>query len=113
MDLFNLRLRFFVILFLTILSGYSIYAFEKQECELYGVIDIELTYTKSRDPFGLVLKGIFVGPNNEELEIPGFYNGKGKYVIRFSPVSTGIWKYNTISSEPKLSDSNFFQCLNN
>jgi hypothetical protein len=99
----KIRLLSFITLFLTIFPGHSIFASDKQECKLYEVIDIELTFTKAKDPFGLVLKGQFTGPNNEKLEIPGFYNGEGKYIIRFSPVASGTWKYITLSSEPKLS----------
>jgi hypothetical protein len=44
----------------------------------------------------------FSGPNGEILQIPGFYNGKDQFIIRFSPNSTGKWHYETISSIPDL-----------
>lgn len=42
--------------------------------------------------------------SGEKIEnIPGFYNGNGKWVIRFSPIKKGRWCGKTTSNDPKLS----------
>ena len=42
--------------------------------------------------------------SGEKVEnIPGFYNGNGEWVIRFSPTIKGRWRGRTTSSDPKLS----------
>jgi len=74
MNPLKIRLLSFITLSLIIQAGHSIFASDKQKCKLYEVMDIELTFTKAKDPFGLVLKGQFTGPNHEKLEIPGFPN---------------------------------------
>ena len=36
--------------------------------------------------------------SDETIEVPGFYDGKGKYRIRFMPTREGKWSYRTTSS---------------
>jgi hypothetical protein len=97
---------FLILSFLTLHVTY--FGFSKSnkdpiQCNLYGVINIELVQKVAVNPFEVTLKGIFSGPNGEILEVPGFYNGGNQYIVRFSPISIGEWNYMTISSESKLS----------
>ena len=36
------------------------------------------------------------------LRVPGFYDGDGRYKLRFMPDSEGAWTYQTISNRPEL-----------
>jgi hypothetical protein len=52
--------------------------------------------------------------NNGEknIKVPGFYNGAGKYYIRFSPDIEGEWEYVTESNAPELSGKEGeFECI--
>jgi len=54
--------------------------------------------------------------SGEKVEnIPGFYNGDGKWIIRFSPGKIGRWRGRTTSSDPKLSgiELDEIQCVEN
>ncbi|NQT85091.1 DUF5060 domain-containing protein [bacterium] len=58
----------------------------------------ELTLRGSKDhpnDFMVDVSAIFDGPNGEKLTIPGFYDGKNAWKVRFSPVSVGEWRYTT------------------
>ncbi|HYP14783.1 MAG TPA: DUF5060 domain-containing protein, partial [Bryobacteraceae bacterium] len=49
------------------------------------------------NPFDTELTGIFTGPDNLTLKIPGFYDGDGVWKIRFSAPLPGDWRMQTAS----------------
>lgn len=40
--------------------------------------------------------------SKHDVEVHGFYDGNGKYFIRFSPDELGDWTYETSSNSPEL-----------
>lgn len=57
----------------------------------------------SSQPFDVSFGAVFTGPDNQKMNVPGFYNGNNDWVIRFSSSVPGKWQYTTYSSMPKLS----------
>ena len=45
---------------------------------------------------------VFNGPGGKSLFLPGFYNGNGYWLIRFSPITVGIWNYEISSNNTEL-----------
>ena len=75
------------------------------ECEQWGVGEIVLDGPRDGNPFVDVdLAADFTDRLNNRLRVPGFYDGEGRYVVRFSPPTAGEWKYRTSSNAPVLHD---------
>lgn len=73
-----------------------------QPAEQWGLHEIELRGPLVGNPFVEVrLWGEFVH-GHERLDIPGFYDGEGRYVIRFMPPRPGLWEWRVRSSAPEL-----------
>ena len=74
----------------------------------YEVVDISFkaSVQKGQDPFKVDFSASFTSPGNEVQEIPGFYNGEGEWIIRFSASLPGKWEYRTHSSVRKLDNKN-------
>ena len=68
----------------------------------YHTHDFAFSAGVNGNPFDVELKGEFTGPGGVRLTIPGFYDGKGTWKIRFSPTGTGHWSLRTISDTPAL-----------
>ena len=61
--------------------------------------EIKLQGTKSGNPFqDVALSASFWRDNSDTITVTGFYDGEGKYVIRFMPQQIGEWKYITKSN---------------
>lgn len=45
--------------------------------------------------------GVFA-QNNRQIRVPGFYDGEGRFKVRFSPDRTGAWSLTTESTTPAL-----------
>ncbi len=74
-------------------------------CRHWEVIDITFKITRSvENPFDEVFGAIFKGPDDIELNSPGFYNGNGEFLIRFSPTELGNWTFITYSTRAELSE---------
>lgn len=58
---------------------------------------------KSDKPFGEKFGAVFTSPKNQQMTIPGFYNGNGEWIIRFSASDMGKWSYTTYSTVTALS----------
>jgi len=75
------------------------------ECEQWGVGEIVLDGPRDGNPFvDVELAADFTDRQNNRLRVPGFYDGDGRYVVRFSPPTAGEWKYRTSSNAPALHD---------
>ena len=72
-----------------------------QKWEVIDVV-IQLKSLPAENPFGLVCGAVFRGPENQQFDIPAFYNGQNEWVLRFSSASPGAWHYTTYSSEKQL-----------
>src|ERR1700760_4265567 len=56
------------------------------------------------NPFVDVQFGAVFSIDRRELQVDGFYDGDGRYRIRFMPDTQGTWHYHTVSNSPALSD---------
>src|SRR5215831_13457768 len=70
--------------------------------EQYHTHDFAFSASVPGNPFDVEVKGEFEGPGGVRLTVPGFYDGKGVWKIRFSPTVTGRWTLRTISETPTL-----------
>ena len=57
---------------------------------------------KSDNPFNVSFGAVFVSPLQQEITVPGFYNGNDEFIIRFSANEPGRWTYKTFSSNPDM-----------
>lgn len=55
-------------------------------------------------PFSIPFDVNLVGPGNEVISVPGFYNGNGEWVIRLSMSTPGKWTYKTTSTLQELNN---------
>jgi hypothetical protein len=71
--------------------------------ERWGVFSIELKGPATGNPFTDVQLSATFSNKKQTLAVPGFYNGNGNYIVRFSPDKEGTWTYQTTSNVPELS----------
>ena len=86
-------------LFLLLAAGTTLPAVTIQQ---YNVHDFTFSARTEGNPFDVDLAGEFSGPDGVRLRVPGFYNGNGTWVIRFSPNRLGTWSMRTVASLPAL-----------
>ncbi len=81
---------------------------KNKSTELYNAVDLVFNHGVKQDgsPFDLTFGAVFTAPDNSQLTVNGFYNGKDEFVIRFFPTMFGNWSYQTFSSVPRLSGLN-------
>lgn len=79
---------------------------EKFTAQLWRTIDIVVNSTKEyRNPFEDVdVFGEFISENGTKLNILGFWDGDGKWVIRFAPTELGAWTYVITSTDESNAD---------
>ncbi|MEL7120822.1 MAG: DUF5060 domain-containing protein [Bacteroidota bacterium] len=91
------------IFLITVQQGFSqgqFFFYKKKNYSIpkYEVIDIGFTAEKKiNKPFSVEFGAAIVGPNGEEMKVPGFYNGDNQWILRFSSNTTGEWKFSTYS----------------
>jgi len=84
----------------------------QNKVEKWGICEIELTGTHPGNPFKEVTLSAVFKHSEEEINIPGFYDGNSIYKIRFMPDKTGHWTYETKSNLPELDGkSGSFTCI--
>ena len=67
-------------------------------CKLWDNCDISFDCAAFEgNPYDIRLWGIFSSPGMGNLRIPGFYDGEGKWIIRFMPPDAGQWDFITES----------------
>ncbi|MEO3753128.1 DUF5060 domain-containing protein [Streptomyces sp. B6B3] len=70
--------------------------------ERWGVHEVELTGPAHGNPYADVRLTAEFQYRNRIVEVDGFYDGDGRYVVRFSPDREGTWRYVTRSNAPEL-----------
>jgi hypothetical protein len=70
--------------------------------ERWGSADIDLAGPATGNPFMEVELSAVFRQGQRELNVPGFYDGDGRYKIRFMPDSVGDWTYETRSNVAAL-----------
>jgi hypothetical protein len=85
---------------------------EETNTEQWDVYEIVLNGPTAGNPFmDVELTAVFKN-KEENIAVPGFYDGNGIYRIRFSPPSQGNWSYQTQSNVAELSNKKGkFQCV--
>ena len=70
--------------------------------EKYQIFDLELSGTKSGNPFTEITVTAKFSNHAQSIETKGFYKGNGIYGIRFMPQEEGSWSYQVHSNDPSL-----------
>jgi len=70
--------------------------------ERWGTFEIELTGPKDGNPFVDVSLDATFSQGDRNLTVLGFYDGGGKYRVRFMPDAIGTWTYRTRSNHKSL-----------
>ena len=65
--------------------------------ERWGLFEIALEAPVEGEPFSVDLVAVFTD-GQATLRVPGFYDGGGVWRIRFSPPTTGTWRWTTQSA---------------
>jgi hypothetical protein len=79
---------------------------------LWEVFEVTLPGPSTGNPFVDVQLAATFSLGHRKVQVDGFYDGNGKYKIRFMPDSLGGWTYVTASSAPELSGkSGSFTCV--
>ncbi|XID90583.1 DUF5060 domain-containing protein [Paenibacillaceae bacterium WGS1546] len=79
--------------------------------ERWGTQQIELAGPQEGNPFREVELSAVFTRDDRSLEAHGFYDGEGRYQIRFMPEETGSWHFATKSNVAKLDGlTGTFQC---
>ncbi len=94
----NLIRHFILLLFSTLCGAAATVA----TVEKWGVFELELTGPAEGNPFTEVRFGAVFTDGASTVSVPGFYDGNGVYKVRFSPGSTGEWRYETKSNRWEL-----------
>ncbi len=92
-------------LFIVALSmNLSIQAVDRKSAEKWQVIDLQFTSKKTpAEPFQVKFGAVIRHENGQAMDIPGFYNDKQTWVIRFCPPEEGTWSFTTYASLSELS----------
>lgn len=63
----------------------------------YGTVRVAVTldadYTNAYDQREVALEAVFSGPNGEVMQVPGFWDGRNEWGVRFTPAGVGSWTY--------------------
>lgn len=70
--------------------------------ERWGTADIALPGPSAGNPFMEVELSATFTQGQHTLEVPGFYDGDGRYVLRFMPDTAGEWQWRTRSNRAEL-----------
>jgi hypothetical protein len=93
------RFRNLAFLFLSLLPALAgLRAQGSASVERWGVFELELNGPSTGNPFVDVRFGAVFTDGHTTVEVPGFYDGDGVYKVRFSPETTGSWRYETKSN---------------
>ena len=78
----------------------------------YERFELDLTGPEAGNPFvDIALRADFTD-GNDTFSAGGFYDGEGRYKIRFMPASEGLWTFKTISNAAELDGiSGTFECV--
>ncbi|WP_199614047.1 DUF5060 domain-containing protein [Paenibacillus alkalitolerans] len=74
----------------------------KREVERWGMFELCLNGPADGNPFQAVHLSASFQYKNLQIEADGFYDGDGKYRIRFMPDRIGTWRYETRSNRNEL-----------
>lgn len=91
--------RFFVVAVLATFGLVEVSAVDATAVRQWQPMELEfVAKTEIDDPFDFEKAGfsaLFTGPDNERLDVPGFWDGGRVWKIRFTPTRAGGWSYAT------------------
>jgi hypothetical protein len=70
--------------------------------EQWGIFELTLDGPAEGNPFVEVELSANFSQGARTVRVGGFYDGEGVYKVRFSPETTGEWRYETASNRPEL-----------
>jgi hypothetical protein len=70
--------------------------------EQWGVFDLVVSGVEVPDPYLSVPWSAKFSSGGQEITVPGFWDGENTFRVRFSPPTTGEWRYETRSAAPDL-----------
>lgn len=73
-------------------------------CERWQSYELTLDGPTNGNPFMDVEFAAIFNYGTDHIHVRGFYDGNGKYKVRFMPKSVGIWNVKTISNVDELND---------
>ncbi len=101
-------LNLFFVIFFTCKST----TFAQQPIERWGRFEILLDGPQAGNPFTDITLSAEFFNGTEKIKTDGFYDGDGKYKIRFMPPKSGVWKYKTSSNSKILNGrTGSFECI--
>ncbi len=74
-----------------------------EKTEQWGILEVVLKGSSSGNPYMNVELSAIFSLDEEQITVPGFYDGDSIYRIRFSPPVPGEWTYITESNAAELS----------
>jgi hypothetical protein len=78
----------------------------------WEVFELALSGPSAGNPFSDVRLSATFTLEHRTITVDGFYDGEGRYKVRFMPDTQGGWKYTTQSSAPQLAGSiGRFSCI--
>jgi hypothetical protein len=82
----------------------SVYALKNDfTAEKWQVIDIPVKYQgETNNPLTLQMGATILHEGGTQVNVPGFYNDKDTWIIRFCPSIEGRWIYKTYSTIPDM-----------
>jgi hypothetical protein len=102
----------FSIILFSILTLFQTVTAATPSVEKWGVFTIELNGPSNGNPYTDVTFSAVFKNASQTIQVSGFYNGEGQYVIRFSPNSKGNWSYLTTSNAQELTGkTGTFTCV--
>ncbi|MEO6230545.1 MAG: DUF5060 domain-containing protein [Ferruginibacter sp.] len=80
--------------------------------EIWDRYEVTLDGPSSGNPFVDVQLSATFTNGEKTISANGFYDGEGKYKLRFMPVATGVWQFSTSSNSSKLNKKKgSFKCV--
>ncbi len=74
------------------------------QVECWGIFELSLTGPSTDRSFLDTPLSARFSHGHRHMTVPGFYDGNGRYLVRFSPPATGRWTYVTTSKIAKLNN---------
>lgn len=76
----------------------------KKEVERWGIFEYRIQASPEGNPYTDVSISAEFISGERQIEVSGFYDGGGIYVIRFMPEETGLWQFTTKSNLDRLNN---------
>ncbi|MDD3321058.1 MAG: DUF5060 domain-containing protein [Paludibacter sp.] len=90
------------LLMFVLLSFTAMISATNSHVEKWGFFSVELQGPSVGNPFTDVELSAVFKNKSSEVKVTGFYDGNGKYIVRFSPAELGKWTYETKSNATEL-----------